>query len=108
MTARHQQSPVHVGIGHVGDDFGGAGAQCGETTPRFASQPTLDIRHERHALLMAGQDEATGRGEQDVDQILVFLVGSCCFYHSGIKRYVRKRTCCPEARATRLNDPPSR
>ena len=58
LPAQHQdRRPVHVGVGHPGDEVRGARPEGAETAGRVAGQPAIDLRHERRALLVPTPDE---------------------------------------------------
>ena len=54
----HQRRAVHVGVGHAGDQVGGAGPQGGQAHAGTAREPAVHVGHEGRALLVARGDEA--------------------------------------------------
>ena len=72
---RHQRGAVHVGVGHAGDQVGGAGTEGGQADARLAGEPAVHVGHEGAALFVAHADEANRRVDQGVHHGDVLLPG---------------------------------
>src|SRR5205807_4985109 len=72
----HERSAVEEGIGHARDEIRRAGPQRREANPRVGGESSVDVRHERSGLLVAGEDETDGAVPKGVHQLQVLLAGN--------------------------------
>ena len=70
---RDDRRAVHVGIGHTGDQVGGARAQRRHAHAGTAGQSAIHVGHEGRALFMMGGDELDGAVEQRIHDANVFF-----------------------------------
>ena len=58
LAREHQHGrPVHVRVGHTGDEICSPGPKCAQASRGIAGQTTVNLRHESGALLMSSQYE---------------------------------------------------
>src|SRR5207302_7225806 len=58
------------------DEIRHSGPQRREAKPRVGGEPSVDVRHERGGLFVAGEDETNGAVPEGVHQLQVLLAGN--------------------------------
>ena len=70
-----ERSPIHVGVGHSGNQVGGAGSEGGQANSGCSGEAPTNVSHESRALLMARGDETDRAVEERVHHVDVLLAG---------------------------------
>src|SRR5258706_3215048 len=73
---RDDRRAVHVGVGHAGDEVGRTRPQRRHAHARLLGETSVDVGHERRALLVMAGDEVDGAREQGGHDVDVLLAGN--------------------------------
>jgi hypothetical protein len=69
----HQRRAIHIGVGHAGDQVGGAWSQSSQAHAGTAGEPAIHVGHEGRSLLVARGDETDAALRQRIHDVDVLF-----------------------------------